>query len=548
MANSESTSRRYGCPSCGGGLRFDIGAGELLCEMCGRLTPVEDLPPEEGSAEMEVTEFHCPQCGAMVYSTDTEVTSFCSFCGSDVVLTGKMGRTRRPAQIVPFRVTRDQCEAAYRKHLKGYLLAPAAMKKTETVSHFRPVYVPFWSYDVNSKGMARLEGKKSYIQGKYQYDDTYDLTMDAEIRQKGILYDASTVFEDETAALLKHDAEGAKPFHPAYLSGIYAQGADVPGETYHAEAAASAVRRFMEKVRQDNDMDSVEMRGNIEENFGLPEASIREKLVMMPVWLLAHRQGARVVYTAINGQNGQVVCDLPVSNGKVIGVTAALAAGLFFLLQTALTMKPEVAMGLCALLTMIIQFLFSGSQKRLLARRNRVWEPDFTREGENEFNGPAQALLKRGKEGIATNEKKMSQNAGKAVRIALMVFVAVGYAVLSGRIHLGRLTSILSGSSTRKILVTFVVLAALATMVIHLIRKIISKDSGPGWPRALAVLACAAGAVSLISGQVEDMVFYACGAAMLAASLLELIMMNRAHNEYASRPVPFFSGEEASSQ
>ena len=548
MASSESTSRRYSCPSCGGGLRFDIGEGKLLCDRCGRLTAIEDLPPEESSAEMEVTEFHCPQCGAMVYSTDTEVTSFCSFCGSDVVLTGKMGRTRRPAEIVPFQITREQCEAAYRKHLKGYLLAPAAMKKTETVSHFRPVYVPFWSYDVDSRGMARLEGKKHYIKGDYQYDETYDLTMDAEIRQKGILYDASTVFEDETAALLKHEVQNAKPFHPAYLSGIYAQGADVAGETYHAEAAASAVRRFMDKVREDNEMDSVEMRGNIEENFGLPEARIREKLVMMPVWLLAHRQGARVVYTAINGQNGQVVCDLPVSNGKVIGVTAVLAAGLFVLLQMTLTMKPEVAMGLCALLTMIIQYLFSGTQKRLLARRNRVWEPDFSQNGENQFNGPAQAMLKREKNGISSNEKKTGQAVGKVLSIAGVVAVIAFYAWLSDWIPLGRLASVFGGTSGRKTVVTFVVLAALAAMVIHLIRKAASKDSGPGWPRALAALACAAGLVSLLSGQSEDMIFYACGAAMLAASLLELILMNRAHNEYASRPVPFFNGEEMNPQ
>ena len=36
----------------------------------------------------------------------------------------------------------------------------------------------------------------------------------------------------------------------------------------------------------------------------------------------------------------------------------------------------------------------------------------------------------------------------------------------------------------------------------------------------------------------------ACAAAMLTASIAELVMMNRAHNEYASRPVPFFDGKE----
>ena len=58
--------------------------------------------------------------------------------------------------------------------------------------------------------------------------------------------------------------------------------------------------------------------------------------------------------------------------------------------------------------------------------------------------------------------------------------------------------------------------------------------------RATTGNACAAGAFFLVTGQVEDLIFYACAAAMLAASAIELVIMNRAHNEYASRPVPFF--------
>ena len=34
-------------------------------------------------------------------------------------------------------------------------------------------------------------------------------------------------------------------------------------------------------------------------------------------------------------------------------------------------------------------------------------------------------------------------------------------------------------------------------------------------------------------------------AAILIAAMIELVIMNRAHNEYASRPVPFFEDKEA---
>ena len=543
MAESGAASRRFGCPSCGGGLRYDIPSGKMICDRCGSLTALEALPAEPAGDTLEVTEFHCPQCGAAVYSTDTEVTSFCSFCGSDVVLTGKLARTKRPAKIVPFTVTREECEAAYRNHLKRYLLAPGDLKKAETLSHFRPVYVPFWSYTVHSEGFARLEGKKSYTRGNTRYDDTYDLTMDAEIRQQGILYDASSAFEDETAAMLQHTAEGAKPFHPAHLSGFYAQGADVPAETYEKEAAASAVRFFMERVKEETKMDSVEMRGSISENFGLPNARYRAEQVMMPVWLLAHRQGQRVVYTAVNGESGEVVCDVPVSNARVAGVTLGLAVAVFLLLSRLLTLRPEWLMAFCALICLVIQYLFSGAQKRLFRRRTRADEPDFEK-GEQAFAGPAQARLKRKKDGIAAGGGAVSDAFGKLRGIGTAAIILLLYLVFS---NLPKLLSRMGTTADRRMLVLGVMLVTLVIMIVHTLRRVRAEGRGPMWPRILSLAACIAGFAAMALGRVEDMIYYVCAAAMLAASAVELVIINRAHNEYASRPVPFFDreGDEA---
>ena len=77
---ASATGSRFGCPRCGGGLKYDIASGKLACDRCGEqtdLSAVADRAPQDDGT-MEVTEFHCPQCGAMVYSTDTSVTGFCS--------------------------------------------------------------------------------------------------------------------------------------------------------------------------------------------------------------------------------------------------------------------------------------------------------------------------------------------------------------------------------------------------------------------------------------------------------------------------------------
>ena len=41
------------------------------------------------------------------------------------------------------------------------------------------------------------------------------------------------------------------------------------------------------------------------------------------------------------------------------------------------------------------------------------------------------------------------------------------------------------------------------------------------------------------------MLYYGCAAVMLLAAIWELLSITRAHNEYASRPVPFFQEEHA---
>ena len=539
---ASATGRRFGCPGCGGGLRYDITAGSMICDRCGEHTPIQrlqDAPAEQNM--MEVTEYHCPQCGAVIYSTDTSATGFCSFCGSDVILTGKLGKTRRPSAIVPFSVTREACEAAYREHLKHYRLMPSELKSTETISHFRPVYVPFWSYHVQSEGVAELKGTKSYTRGNTRYDEDYDLSMHAEINQRGILYDASSAFEDETAAMLQHTADETVPFHAAYLSGFYAQAADVPQETYEDEAAATAVRMFMNRVKEEYAMDSVEMTGDIQNAFGLPNARYEAEMIMMPVWLLAHRQGERVIYTAVNGSNGRVVCDVPVSNGKLAAVTLALAAVLFLLLHLFLTVKPDLLMVICGVLLLITQFQFSAAQTALNNRRTRAFEPDYSGSRPT-FTGPAQALLKRKGDRVALAGSALQKGAQLGgILLSVAGIALAGFLFTSGPSLFSRLFN-LNGSSGHMLLAMAMVLI-LIIMIVHTVIKVRKGGSGPMIPRILALVACGAGVFFLLQKNYEDLLYYGCAAAMLLAAAWELVTITRAHNEYASRPVPFFQEE-----
>ena len=539
---AQTEGKRYNCPQCGGGLQYDIGSGKMKCDHCGLLTDVSAFPAETAQdATMEVTEFRCPQCGAAVYSSDTAMTSFCSFCGSDVVLTAKLTRTKRPARIVPFTVTREQCEEKYRQYLGKYHLVPKDLKTAETISHFRAVYVPFWSYHVTSRGPASLTATKSYTRGQTRYDDTYSLTVDAVIDQKEILYDASTAFEDETAAMLRHTADHARPFHPAYLSGFFAQAADVAPETYYPEAAATAERLFIERIKKDGGYDTVTTKMGATGSFGLPDPSYDQQLIMLPVWLLAHRQFDRVVYTAINGRTGDVVCDVPVNLRRVASVAAGITAGLFVLMYLFLTLKPDLLLALCAVLSLITQYRFSAMHEMLYNRKTRAFEPDFSGEKKS-FVGPAQMLLNKGGKSAGTDKfKKIGVNTLSGIAVVVGI---LGVRTIGMLISAGISTGIRNVSQFTDSAISFALLIVMILMIVHTVRRSAKPSCGPLIPRIVSCVACAAGLVCMITAQAEDMLFYGCAVVMLAAAIWELILIIRAHNEYASRPVPYFDGKE----
>ncbi len=540
---AQREGKHFGCPQCGGGLRYDIASGQMKCDHCGSLTAIGSLPAdqtEDGS--MEVTEFRCPQCGAAVYSSETAMTSFCSFCGSDVVLTAKLTRTRRPFAIVPFQVSREQCEERYRRHLNKYHLVPKAYKAAETISHFRAVYVPFWRYHVQSEGQAKLKATRSYTRGDTQYNETYALTVDAVIDQKDILYDASSAFEDETAAMLRHTADSAVPFHSAYLSGFFAQAADVAADTYYAEAAATAVRMFIDKVKKQNKYDTITTDADASGYFGLPKPRFDQELIMLPVWLLAHRDADRVVYTAVNGCTGDVVCDVPVGLQRVAGVAVTLSAALFAALSLLLTIKPDLLMALCAALSLLTQFRFSAMHQLLYNRKTRAFEPGADG-GRRSFVGPAQQLLKKSG---ATGASSVFKKAGGALLgIAFVIFAAVGNNLLKGG-SLRRIVSVFSSGGSRftDALPAIVMGLCLIVMVIHTAMRMSKPGGGTPIPRVLSCLLCGAGLYFVMSRQAEDLLFYAVSAGLLAAAIWELILIIRGHNEYASRPVPYFDGKE----
>ena len=122
----------FPCDQCGADMRFDPGAGQLICDHCGHSEPANDVGPWSGSsireldyqaalsgsldaAEIEETRvLTCPNCAATFeFDADTHAAE-CPFCATPVVTDTGTHRHIKPRGLLPFRLEEAEARAAWR--------------------------------------------------------------------------------------------------------------------------------------------------------------------------------------------------------------------------------------------------------------------------------------------------------------------------------------------------------------------------------------------------------------------------------------------------
>lgn len=529
---------RYGCPGCGSGLQYDIASGKMHCANCGQRYDMDQIPDQSLQSEdglMEATEYRCPQCGAAVHASQTAATSFCSYCGADVILAQRLTRVMRPDQVVPFRVTREQCEQIFRRRVQQARFTPEDFAAQETLSHFRPVYIPFWRYTGHAQGEGLIGlATHKHSDRRYEYTDEYGYDVSGSADVSGVIYDASVSFEDETAQHLRFSTKHAVPFHPGYLCGFSAETPDTQPTLYQNGLLEFAQNAWTERFKSECGI------GYTSHQAQFPDKSFesRADMMLMPVWLLAHRTGGRVVYTAINGDSGEIICDTPISN-KRFGLLTAALAGLFaaalLLLQFVLLLRPKPLAALCGLTAATAQWIIAAVSKDLQTRRTRGNDLTWS------TLHPAAETKKQTKKKQAAKKKKTQDTArirwhvpplGTAMLVVVLLFVN-----LSGG---GNLNALIAGLISDRGWLAPVVLACSVLAFVLSGEKLLSTASKLLFAARLVVLAATLISLAFTNA---DPWFYGCCVAMLALTAVAMLRLNREHNEYVSRPVPFFGKE-----
>lgn len=547
----------YQCPNCGGRLTFDIPSQQLKCDHCSTQYDPYAISKEkdaEESREYDVTVFKCPQCGGEILSTDNTAANFCSFCGASTILSSRVSKQLKPGYIIPFSKTKDDCKREYKKMMRHALFAPKELKDEKYIDGFRGIYMPYWTYYIAQQGPVCLKGSKDHRRGDYIYTDHYDITGDVNCHYKGLSYDASSSFDDSLSkAIAPYDVKNMKAFTPSFLSGFYADTADVASDVYRNDARNIAVDETYNHIMKNVRLGSVSLdsyQGNRERRLGTRVVS--EDRAMFPVWFLSYRNKDRVAYATVNGQTGKVTADLPVSLFKYFIGSGILAIPIFMFLNSTFTFRPKITLTIASIIALLAIILYVRELKKIYIKDKKLDDkgkmyagsatvrdesPEDKERRDRELAYSIADAIKEGRNKRDTLSKKMSSArrismtaVTVSIIIPLLYVYHVSYSILYNRddyFNVGLIVCIMC-------LIAGVVVA----IANHKTYKNISGKNISGNIGSLVAMLIAV--VVLWLNPVSDLYYYAAVIAELIAIIYTITDLIRYYNVLATRKLPQF--------
>ncbi len=532
----------FACKNCGGNVKYDIASGQLSCEYCHSLFDPYAYEDKTSDAEVQkdfdATIFTCPQCGGEILSTDDTAAGFCSFCGASTVLYSRIAKEHKPAYIIPFAKTKDDCKQAYSSLMKKAIFAPKELKDPKFIDGFRGIYMPYWTYYVTQNAPLSIDGEKSHRRGDYIITQHYKLGGNLDAYYKGLSYDASSSFEDNLSeTLAPYDVKNMKRFTPAFLSGFYADTADLPSRVYENDAKQAAYDNTIKDIKKVPAFQGITMKNTKNLTPYILGTTIRQAdYSMFPVWFMSYRNNDRVAYATVNGQTGKVVADIPISIGKFMLGSLIAAIPVYIILCMLTVLTPGWTLTLVGILALIANFIYSRELASIA-----VHEASEDDKGKIVKENP-DALIefdnKKRAKAMAKAAKSLDKKTNTSVMAILMVIV---YAVVFGGTLLGAISSGFSNIDGSWLIWAVVTIASFVFSVMSFTRF----DKLPGHKGLFGLIF---NLISLILGSlvvfiqpVSDWWYYGAAFILVASVLVTLTDVILAFNVLSTRKLPQFA-------
>jgi len=347
-------THRFPCAQCGADYRFDPTKAELVCDHCGH------SEPREGSAQTAIRELDfrqalndqlpaqeieetristCSNCAAEVtFDAATHATE-CPFCATPVVADTGTHRQIKPRAVLPFAQSERQAHKAMNTWLGRLWFAPNGLKEyARKGRRMNGIYVPFWTYDADTKtkyagqrGTIYYVTKTVTVDGKQQQRQVQKIRWSPASGRVARFFDDVLVLASRalpkryTDALEPWDLGDLRPYSPEFLAGFAAEGYTVLLDQGYDEARAHMDRVIERDVRFDIGGDQQRIH-----QMSTAVSDVTFKHILLPVWISAYRYKNKTYRFLINARTGEVQGERPWSWAKivllVVGAIAAAAA------------------------------------------------------------------------------------------------------------------------------------------------------------------------------------------------------------------------------
>ncbi|MBQ8995050.1 MAG: hypothetical protein IJ091_04475 [Oscillospiraceae bacterium] len=363
----------FRCPHCGGDISYDPSEGKIVCAYCDSVLTLDEVNNSLKDKSTYLTHLlECTQCGAKIYATDTTTATFCSFCGSSVVLSERLVEEKKPDYIIPFKVSKAKAVKSYKEKIRKTLLAPDWLTEEGNVEKFRGIYMPFTLFSYKYHGKYTGPGTMSFVDRRGRTD--YDVYREYELQDAPVTVDynflpvdGSSAFPDSMSrAVLPYTNRKLIPFDYPYYAGFYADSADVDMHIYEDKYRSLVERDISERRNLSSAGISVDPV-NILKDIKLEQQT---ESASFPVWFLSIRNKKRISYAAVNGETGEIAADIPIDFVKFLRF-ALILAGLFSIVFNLLfTLTPGKLMAIASV-TAFAQLLMAGELINDTYRRSR---------------------------------------------------------------------------------------------------------------------------------------------------------------------------------
>lgn len=326
---------QYKCPNCSAELLFNPETQQLNCEYCRSSFTMEQIQqiyaeletevpaPDTSDFESHTNLYHCSSCGADIMADDLTTATFCYYCHSPVILSGRLTGDYKPSKVIGFKITRENALSSFKNWCGSKPFIPSDFKSEQQLEKMTGLYVPFWIADCDVSADYHATGKinRSWTSGSYRYTETkeYAISRSAKIFTDGIPADGESKIEDLLMESIEpFDYSELKDFSMSYFTGFFADKYDVD-----RAGVFPRIRQRAEQASRNVIHNTIHGYSSVvvhRENYNINRT--KWQYIMLPVWFMTYNYGGKIYEFALNGQTGKLAGTPPLDKKKLALVSA----------------------------------------------------------------------------------------------------------------------------------------------------------------------------------------------------------------------------------